>query len=505
VKKPNPFNKMVSLSLLTAFLAACGSATVKTETGVDIPDVPRAVRPTSPVCTVAAAAARPAVRTRLDNTLVTLAQLQSRDGIRATGVSGAGLPDTIQSMLYTSKALLNNLYFGYSTVNIAELHKQVETKFRAGRTKNLGEYGLTATDDPAIDKPMNEYLNGFKDDHTFYLEPRNFGARQAVTDGATEPAPRFGFDPVYFDDKGVPLLAKGILVTDVQAKSPALNAGLRRGDVLLSLDGQAFSAQATAQATFEGYEKILDDAAKKQNVAMVYSRAGTVKTVPITAIALSAAATPWGEIINGNLFYLRIPTFLSGGTANEVHALVGKANAAGAKGVIVDLRNNGGGALIEMVGAIAAFSPVNASQKIELIDANDVLYQYAAGKVSYADACKSDTGSLAIATPNEWTGNIVVLETKSSASASEYFAQILRLGGKTKVIGEETAGVGNTSTYTIPITSGRALSITTGRAINSKGKPLDATVKPDIAQPDDLKELAKGNDLALNAAFQTLK
>jgi carboxyl-terminal processing protease len=505
VKKLNLLNQMLSLSLLTAFLAACGSATVKTETGVDIPDVPRAVRPASPVCTVAAVAARPDVRTRRDNTFVTLAQLQARDGIRATGISDTVLPDTIQSMLYTSKSVLNSLYYGFSTVNIAELHKQVETKFRSGRNKNLGEYGLTATDDPAIDTPMNEYLNGFKDDHTFYLRPSSFGGFQAVTGGATQPTPRFGFNVAYFDDTGVPLLPKGIVVLDVQAKSPALNSGLRRGDVILSLDGQALTAQATTQASRDAYNKILDDAAKKPNITMTYSRAGTNKSTTITAVALSAAEAPWGEIINGNQFYLRIPSFLTKGMADEVHVLVGKAIAAGAKGMIVDLRDNGGGSILEMVGATAAFSPANASQKLESLDANDTTYQYAAGKVNYTDTCKADTGSLVIATPNEWTGNIAILQTQFSASASEYFAQIVKLGGKTKVIGEETFGIGNTATYTIPITSGRAISVTVARAKNSKGTYLDALVKPDIAQPDDLKELAKGNDLALSAALQALK
>ena len=99
----------------------------------------------------------------------------------------------------------------------------------------------------------------------------------------------------------------------------------------------------------------------------------------------------------------------------------------------------------------------------------------------------------------------MILETGRSASSSEYFAQIVKLGGKTKVIGEETFGIGNTSTFTIPITSGRAISVTSGRARNSKGVYLDASVKPDIAAPDDYKELAKGNDLALNAALQALK
>ena len=512
------------LGLLIAFLVACGTTPTDTSANKtatvpvavtppvtappsDIPDVPRASRPSAPVCTVAAAQTRINPRNLNDNTIVRLARLMPQTGLQPNALHTTGLaelPNTIQSLLYSSKALLNSYYYGFSTVDLAALHKQVESKFRVGRPKNLGEYPLTQQDDAAIDKPMNEYIAAIQDGHSFYLPPSNYGGFKAVTGGTTGPKPDFGFRRLAY------LRTTGILVLDVQSGGPALNVGIRRGDILLELDGQAFTYKADDASTRIAYDKIFDDAiAQNKAVLLKYIHNGTTIVASVKPVPLTAAAMPWGEVIKdssgGRYFYLRLPTFLSQGLANEVHALVAQANTANVKGVIVDLRDNGGGSLIELIGALGAFSPSNAKQTLEFIDGDDVTFQYEAGKVNYSDTCKQFSGSVPISTPSEWTGNVAILETKYSASASEYFAQLLKLGGKTTVIGEQTYGVGNTSTYIVPITSGRGLSVTAGRARNTKGAYLSPSVTPDKPAANDLQELVNGNDLAINAAFLALK
>jgi carboxyl-terminal processing protease len=494
------FNRLVLPSLLTAFVVACGAQPAKTETGVDIPDVPRAVRPNSPVCNASLLKGFD-LKSLRDKTVINMSRGSGRGAIGATGVTE--LPDTIQSLLYVSKALLNSYYFGFSNTNLAEEHKKIENKLRAGRSKNLGEYTLGSKDDPGIDPAMVEYFANIKDNHTFYLPPSSFGRFEAASGGTTEPVPVFGLLDYIAPQAG------GLVILDVQAASPALNAGLRRGDRLLEIDGQTFTAKATAQATYEAYDKILTDAAaKNSSVSAKYSRNNATTTVAIKAVPLPSAPAPWGEIVNnvnGSFYYLRIPSFLTNGLANQVHALVAVAKASAVKGVIVDLRDNGGGSLVEMIAAIAAFSPTNAVQNFEAIDANDLSFRYESGKVNITDSCKQGS-SVTVVNPSEWTGNIAILETKYSASASEYFAQLVKQGGKATVIGEETAGVGNTATFIVPVTSGRGVSISALRAKNAKGVYLDPSVKPDKPVTDqDFVELIKGNDLALNAAFQTLK
>jgi carboxyl-terminal processing protease len=496
--------------MLAAFLVACG--TTQTPVTVieksDLPDVPRASRPSAPSCTVAGAGLLADLRTMRDNTPVNptrlAARLKTNLNAKVAGDPGyAVLPNTLQSVLYSTKALLNTYYFGFSQVNLDQVHKTYEEKFRQGRPLNFSAYKLEPVNNDAIDLLMREYLRAVQDSHTFYLRPSSYGSQQAVSGGGSGPVPDFGILDLVATQSG------GALLLDVQAGSPALNAGLRRGDTLLEVDGQILTLKVDAASTYQGYYKILfDAAAKPQAVTLKYSRAGIPASVQIKGEVLPAGALPWGEVINnanGSFYYLRIPSFLTPSMANEVHALVKAAKATTVKGVIVDLRDNPGGSLIELVGAVAAFSSTNAVQKLETIDANDLTFRFVAGKVTFNDACNSDSGSVAILNPDEWTGKVAILETGYSASASEFFAQMLRLGGKATIIGEETAGVGNTFTYTVPISSGRAISVTAGRVRNRNGAYFTETVKPDIAQPDDLAQLLQGNDLAMNAAIQTLK
>jgi carboxyl-terminal processing protease len=529
-EEPRVLIPRLAFGVLIAFLVACATPTTEIPTGnttaaaatpvptiSDIPDVPRASRPSAPVCTFAAAQARVDPGKINDQTVVSLAQLLPQispnpsgpnpSGPNPSGLNPAGLawlPDTIQSLLYSSKALLNTYYYGFSTLDLNKLHKQTETKFRQGRPTNFGEYPLEAQDEVAIDKPMDEYIDSIQDGHTFYLPPSSYGGFTAVTGGSSAPTPAFGFRRL------VNLRDAGILVLDVQADSPALNVGIRRGDILLELDGQTFTAKVDFTSTQIAYNRIFADAvAQNKAVLLKYRSKGTTIVASVKPVLLAVAAMPWGEVIKdssgGRYFYLRISSFLAQGLANEIHALVARATTANVKGVIIDLRDNGGGSVVELIGALGAFSPANAKQTLEYIDGDDFTFKYEAGKVITSDACKQFMNSIPITNPSEWTGNVAILETKNSASASEYFAQLLKLGGKTTVIGEQTRGVGNTSTYIVPISSGRGLSITVGRARNSKGEYLSPSVTPDVPAADDLQELVNGNDLAINAAFQVLK
>jgi carboxyl-terminal processing protease len=497
--------------LFFAFLVACGTtpgATTILEQS-DIPDVPRAVRPAGPTCTGPSTALITDLRQMRDNTLINPNTLSSALQAKIAGDPDvAVLPSTLQSVLYSTKAILNSFYYGYSQVNLDQLHKKYEGIFRQGRPQKLSSYKLEPLNNPAIDVPMDAYLKEVNDLHTFYLRPSSLGYQQSVTGGGSQPIPDFGILDLITTPSG------GAMLLDVQAGGPALNAGLRRGDTLLEVDGQVFTLKATVTSTYQGYFKILADAAARpQAVTVKFKRAGVTLNTLMQGAVLPAGALPWGEVVtnpNGSFFYLRIPSFLTPNTANAVHALVSKAKAAAVKGVIVDLRDNPGGSLFELIGTVGAFSIANAIQKFETIDANDLTYQFAAGKVSYSDACKSYAGNEAIINPDEWTGKIAILETGYSASASEFFAQLVKASGRATIIGEETVGVGNTFTYTFPITSGRGLSVTAGRARNAQGAYLTPTVKPDIAKGDmgtneGYDALLLGNDLALNAAFQSLK
>ena len=470
-----------------------------------IPAVARGSRPSAPVCDVTTSSSLVNWRTLTGQDLIKPnAVLKTQEG------SEAFVPDTLFSVLYATKSILNTYYYGFSAVDLNATHKTYEDSFRVLKG-NLVSTVLKKTDDSSIDIPMGKYLDSFKDLHTYFLAPSSYNGSQAVSSGAAQPIASLGFkDYLIFSGSGIMLL-------DVEGQGPLFKAGLRRGDKIFSIDGIALTAKATFDATSQAYGELIFNAGKKATpIAIEYVRKGqTAKvTANLTSVVLPAGELPWGEVIpdgaGSSLFYIRVPNFLvfgggpATGTGEAVHALVAQAKAANAKGIVLDLRDNGGGLLVEGMATVGALAPSKALQKVEFLDGSDIVFRYDAAQVKISDNC-GGTGSVDLTGPSEWTGKIAILESQSSASASEVTAQLLKQSGRATVIGEETVGVGNTTTLLFPVSSGRAISVTSGRSRDSAGNYLTATVKPDIAAADDFVELSKGNDLALEAARLNLK
>ncbi|MCV4698196.1 S41 family peptidase, partial [Escherichia coli] len=83
-----------------------------------------------------------------------------------------------------------------------------------------------------------------------------------------------------------------------------------------------------------------------------------------------------------------------------------------------------------------------------------------------------------------------------------YLTSALRLGRVGVVIGETTAGVGNTTTRTYRLINGGGLNLSENRAFLANGDSYPDVVRPDITVPDDLKVLAEqGRDLPFERAL----
>ena len=188
-----------------------------------------------------------------------------------------------------------------------------------------------------------------------------------------------------------------------------------------------------------------------------------------------------------------------------MHDLVRAAQTAGATSLIVDLRGNRGGLVSEAAGVSAAFAPQWAGQTLEFLDAQDYTFFYRAsgvsGQVAVRGVCFSGSQTLTtLQNPATWTGKLEVLVNAGSASASEVVTQILQKAGAV-ALGESTVGVGNTATQIGDLPGQRGLSVTVARSRSLDGEYLAAKVTPDVMVSDDLKALAHGNDLPLEAAL----
>ena len=128
----------------------------------------------------------------------------------------------------------------------------------------------------------------------------------------------------------------------------------------------------------------------------------------------------------GKVGIIDIPSFYMGLT-DKVESLLLEANNAKLQGLVIDLRNNGGGSLAEVIsltGLFIDYGPV--------VQVRDNLQKV----IVYDDKNKGI----------EYTGPIVVMVNRYSASASEIFAAALQDYGRAVIVGETTYGKGTVQT-----------------------------------------------------------
>lgn len=502
-----PMKRSYSLLLGVALLVGCAqnAAPIIDPAQDTIPYVPRVVADSYP-CT----------STGIKAPLAGLLGPDQRDtgNLIAPRLTSQATPgNSVWDLLYETKVLINELYFGYSNVDLQDLHQSAYVNFKKVFPQALSSYNISSL----VDAPMNTYIDGVQDEHTYYLNASEYAAYQDTSSNSPLNTPLFGVSLL-----AVPG-ADGSLIQDVRGDGPAFAAGLRRGDVVLSIDGVALKRTVPPSGSDDSaqnnlYSKIIAAAAAKQTPVPVIVRRGTVqRTVSLTGAILNGTRYPWGEMQTapggGHYFYLRIPSFSGSGIGQKVHDLVAQAAAAGAQGIIVDLRNNGGGLLVEYVAAVAAFAPAQAGEEVRYLDASRSAFTYNNGSVKYTASCKTSQTALTLPRPTRWTGKVAVLLNGNSASASEMFSQNIAQGGQATLIGEETFGVGNTSTFILAtpntlIDSGpdgaQAVSITAGR-IYLGDQPATKTVRPQVNVTDDRSALAQsGVDTALQTAYNVL-
>lgn len=510
------------LLLSLALLTACQSAPQTPPDAAEQDEIPFVPRDVSPLQTCPATGAGHNLTSALVSQLGPY-QLDRGNVVRAGLQAQTASGNTVWDLLYDTKVLLNILYFGHSSVDLQALHDQTYTKFKKTFTKALSTYTI----DSRVDPLMDEYLNSLQDGHTAYLNAEQY---QAYVNGSQNaPLPR----PVFGVSLSAVQSGDGTLVTDVRGDGPAYAAGVRRGDVILKVDGAALKRTVQPVQTPGGLDDtqqetiysgiIATAAAKRTPVSVVLRRGNVQRSVTLTGQELNALRYPWGEFLTApsgkTVYYLRLPTF-SGPTragtkpiGQVVHELIGQAQTQNASGVVVDLRSNGGGLLSELIAVAGAFSPDKATQQIQYADGTFMKFWYENGQVKYQAFCDPVQRGATISNPQQWKGRIAVLVNGGSASASEMFSQVARAAGQATIIGEETYGVGNTSTFILPtpnaavnkVADGRqAISITAGR-VSVSGQPATETVKPDLNVPDDHAALAaSGVDRALQEAMGTL-
>ncbi|WP_180970227.1 S41 family peptidase [Deinococcus planocerae] len=394
------------------------------------------------------------------------------------GAQGAASVSPAQATFDQVNLLLQQEYGGLSTVDRVALGREYQARLDAACAP-------TPTTCPAEKAyPVIEAeLTALGDEHSFFQTPEDF--RDFVASATGGNRRQFGV-------KLAPLDGENRVVLEVVPASAAEEAGLTRGDVLLTLDGQPYTFAGLRDARIAG-----------RTVSLGVERGGSPLTVSLTSRDSSTRDLPRLSFAGAaqNVAVLRIPTFLAGGgIAQQVHDLVAQARTRGAQGLIVDLRGNTGGSLAECDSSVSAFVPAftRVARGAEGDDST---------RVSRGTRFENGRSFGSVRSPQLWTGPLAVLVDRGSASCSEFFAYEVQYAGRGPVIGSATAGVGNTATRIFPVGEDAALQLTILNYAKPDGTPYPVRVTPNVAHDGgeaDIRLLTRGQDTLLNLGLQAL-
>ena len=274
----------------------------------------------------------------------------------------------------------------------------------------------------------------------------------------------------------VEMNARGHLVISSPIEGgPADLAGIKPGDIILEVDGESLEGLSTLEAVSkirgpkDSIARLLVKKLGQIDPVMIEVKRGII---PLTSVRLRSE--PGEEVM-----HIRLTEFYPQ-TAEKLRGVIEQEIEAGAKGLILDLRSNGGGLLSSAVDVASLF--IKDGLALYVVDANKRRTDYninTEGREFLTDI------------------PMVVLINGGSASASEILAGALQDHDRAKLIGDTSFGKGSVN-WLRRLSNGAGLYITVahwytpdGRLIQGEGVEPDIEVTSRDAQKADVDQLRK--------------
>ncbi|MGA8873840.1 MAG: S41 family peptidase [Candidatus Acidiferrales bacterium] len=244
--------------------------------------------------------------------------------------------------------------------------------------------------------------------------------------------------------------------TVVQApfvNSPAYKAGIRPGDVILKVDGKACTGLTTNQVAD------MLKGAKGTPVHISLGREGWAKPIEVTVVRdeIPRPGVEYSEMVKPGIGYVHVSTF-NETTDSDLTDALQKLDYSKLDGLIIDLRDNGGGLLNQAVGMADLF-----------LDKNELVVSHH-GRSSPERPYYAVRGNQGIDVP------LVVLVNGQSASASEIVSGAIQDHDRGLIVGETTFGKGLVQTQ-FPLSEDTALLLTTARYYTPSGRLIQRNYK----------------------------
>ncbi len=300
------------------------------------------------------------------------------------------------------------------------------------------------------------------DPHSAYLTDDDYENLQESTDGQ-------------FTGLGIEIGYRGgfiAIVTPIDG-SPAIEAGLQAGDVILKIDGTSTQGMSTSESST--YMR----GTKGTEVTLEIGRAGESQPfdVVVTRGVIEVPSVRTRELDDG-YWVIRVSRFQRDSGSEVTAALESAVSEGEVRGIVLDVRNNPGGVMnasVEMAG--------------NFLDGGLVVYTQGRHPDS-VNTFNAEAGEVIPGVP------LVVLVNGGSASASEIVAGALQDRGRGVIMGTQSFGKGSVQTV-LPVSESKALKLTTSLYYTPSGRSIqqDGIVPDVIVERARLTSLEQGRRL----------
>jgi carboxyl-terminal processing protease len=311
-----------------------------------------------------------------------------------------------------------------------------------------------------------------KDPYSHYFSPRNYGAFEDDTQGRFQ-----GIGTT------VSRVKQGLKIDQVYAHSPAARGGLHAGDIIVSVNGTPLAGKTSDEST-----KLIKGPAGT-SVRLGVQSGGNLRrlTLKREEVDIPVVESKLERYHGKPIGWVHLAGFTAG-AHGEVATAVQQMVHRGAKGLVFDLRDNGGGLLDEAVQIASIFVP-------------DGKIVSTKGRNRAEHTYNATGGAISTKIP------VAVLVNGNTASASEIVTGALQDHKRAVVVGTHTYGKGVFQEIE-RLSNGGALDITVGEYFTPNGRNLGgggvrkgAGITPDIKATDNSK--TKTDD-ALQAALKAV-
>ena len=293
-----------------------------------------------------------------------------------------------------------------------------------------------------------------------------------------------------FEQQNINIDAKisgiGVTITSVSGKikvvnvidnSPAQKAQIQPDDTIFSVDNKEVNGLSLTEVS----HMLRGEKNSSVNIVILRKKKKIAKTIIRDEIKLQSVNS---EIIDDNIAYIQIHTFISSDVVNEMFDAIAKTSSA--RGIIIDLRGNTGGLLPAAVSISNMF--IDHGAIVSIVDRNGI-----------KNTIDAQFSPVKIKKP------IVILTDGATASASEIFAGALKDYQLAVLVGEKTFGKGMIQKI-YPLPNNTGMNLTIGKYLTPNGTDINKLgIEPNYEVEYTAKDYKENNDPQLEKAKYILK